>query len=429
MLTSFWFRLKQNIILGLSGGSWSENLPASTRKNLRWFFLDGGLGACLYGIVAPFLTVYLLALGATSSHIGWMTSLAGISGTLMLLPGAMLTERTGKRKLIFVLCGAGFARLTILISALLPFFLSRTASIVWLIVLKVVADGLGNFSGPAWTSLAGDIVPSAWRGRYFGARNFIMSITSMTATYLAGLLISHFRATLGYQLAFILAFLAGLGSSILFMQVQEPASHASQPAAEAIAMKPALQSMVADPIFRHYALFSLIWNLSIGVAGPYFTVYLVQNLKGTPTDVSLFNVMSGLAALPALRLFGSLADNWGSRKVMLVTGFLIPLIPSIWIFARVPLHGILINILAGLLWAGFNLCSFNLILSLAPSEKIARYAAAFQVVVALSSASGTFLGSLIIPRFGYLPIFLLSALGRMIGILYFARSVHPRASA
>ncbi len=422
MPSSLWSRLKQNALLTLSGGSWSENLPQETRKNLRWFFLDGGIGACLDGVVAPFLSVYLLALGATSSNIGLMTSLAGLSGTLMLLPGAMLAERTGKRKLLFALCGAGFARFTILISGLLPFFLSPSTAIAVMIILKVIADGLGNFSGPAWTSLAGDVVPPAWRGRYFGARNFFMSVTGMAATDLAGLLISHFRYTLGYQVAFMLAFLAGLISTTLFLQVHDPGG---QPATESVALRPALRSMAADPYFRHYALFGLIWNLSIGVAGPYFVIYLVQNLKGTPTDVSLYNIAASLAALPALRLFGSLSDSWGMRKVMLLTGFLIPLVPSSWILARLPWHAILINAFAGLVWGGFNLCSFNLLLSMAPSDKRARYAAFFQVVVALSSATGTFFGSLIIARFSYLPIFVISAVGRLVGIIYFTRFVRP----
>jgi len=371
----------------------------------------------------------MLALGATSSQIGQMTSLAGFFGTLMLLPGAMLSEHTGKRKLIFVLCGAGTARFSILLFALLPFVLARPAAIYVIIVIKIMADGLGNFSGPAWTSLAGDIVPLAWRGRYFGSRNFFMSVGSMLATFLAGLLISHYTSIAGYQVAFGLAWVAGMTSTFFFLHVKEPKITPAAPGAVTFSIKSVLQTFTEDRFFRHYAFFSILWNLAIGVGGPYFILYAVQSLKATPADVGIYTIAASLSALPALRLFGHLSDTWGNRKVMLVTGLLIPLLPLAWILTRGPLDGVLINIPGGALWAGFNLAAFNFLLTLAPSEKRARYAALFQITVALSSAIGTFLGSLILTHWGYFPVFALSGIGRFIGIgyfIWFARGGEPK---
>jgi predicted MFS family arabinose efflux permease len=142
--------------------------------------------------------------------------------------------------------------------------------------------------------------------------------------------------------------------------------------------------------------------------------------------VGLFSIAGSLAALPAMRYFGRLSDRWGPHKVMLVTGFLIPLIPLVWIFARLPVHGILINIPAGLVWAGFNLAAFNFLLSLAPPVKRARYTALFQIAVALSSAAGAAIGGLVVTHFGYIPIFVISGIGRFLGIFLFARFVHQK---
>ena len=180
-----------------------------------------------------------------------------------------------------------------------------------------------------------------------------------------------------------------------------------------------LQTYIKDRGFRHYAVFSIIWNLAIGVGGPYFILFAVQSLKATPADVGLYTISASLSALPALRLFGHLSDTWGNRKVMLLTGLLIPLLPLAWILARFPLAGVLINIPGGALWAGFNLAAFNFLLTLAPSEKLARYAALLQLTVALSSAVGTFLGSLILTHWGYFAVFAVSGTGRFIGIGFF----------
>ncbi len=70
-----------------------------------------------------------------------------------------------------------------------------------------------------------------------------------------------------------------------------------------------------------------------------------------------------------------------------------------------------------------RLASFNFLLTRAPSEKRAGYAALFQVAVTLSSAAWTFLGSLSLTRWGYIPVFVLCGRGRFIGIGYFIRTV------
>ena len=102
------------------------------------------------------------------------------------------------------------------------------------------------------------------------------------------------------------------------------------------------------------------------------------------------------------------------------------ILPLCWILTRAPIHGTLIIIPGGILQVGFNLASFNFLLSLAPSEKRARYAALCQVAIASSSAAGTFLGSPIVTQWSYYPIFALSGIGRFIGILYFWRFVHAK---
>jgi len=204
-----------------------------------------------------------------------------------------------------------------------------------------------------------------------------MTISSMVATFLAGNLISHFASIEGYQVAFILAFMAGMTSTAFFLQVKEPKVAATAPGAGAFSLRSMLQTVTEDQAFRSYVIFGLIWNLAVGVGGPYFSLFMVQGLKATPNDVAIMTIAGSLAALPALRLFGHLSDTWGARKVMLVTGLVLPLMPFAWILARIPLHGTLINIPASMLWAGFNLASFNFLLTKAPSEKRARYAALF----------------------------------------------------
>jgi len=130
-----------------------------------------------------------------------------------------------------------------------------------------------------------------------------------------------------------------------------------------------------------------------------------------------------------MRLFGQLNDRWGPRKVILVTGSLIPVVPFAWYFITSAWHVVPINIVSGFLWAGYNLAMFNLLLAIAPEAQRARYSAMFQISVTISLALGASVGGLIANRWGIPLVFVVSAIGRAIGAGVFARFVKPRGSS
>ena len=57
------------------GGDWTIPLSDEIKYNLYWFFLDGLFATAGNNIYITYLTIYILALGATSQQIGWMSSI------------------------------------------------------------------------------------------------------------------------------------------------------------------------------------------------------------------------------------------------------------------------------------------------------------------------------------------------------------------
>ena len=425
-LTTLWGKVKERTGLIAAGGNWAQKVPQATQHNLRWFFFDGILGAGQDGIILPYLSIYLLALGATSGQIGLMTALASLSATLLLLPGAMLSERFHRRKIFVLFGGGGITRFMYLMFGIIPFLFKGPSAIYIMIIAKVIADGFGNFSYPPWISLTGDIIPLEFRGRYFGSRNLFMAVSGMLATVMIGEVISLSSSIIGYQFAFGTAALLGITASFCFSRIAEPPMPLGKEQPQGITIASLIEPLKKDRSFLTYVSFCVIWNFSIQIVGPFFTVYMVQGLNGTAKDVGLFSIVATLAGLPALRFFGRLSDRWGPRRVMLTTGLLIPIIPWIWILVRNPLQGILINVPAGLIWAGFNLAAFNYLLSLAPTQNLARYTGLLQVAITIAIATGAAFGGLIVTHFGYVPLFILSGAGRLIGILFFARFMNQK---
>jgi MFS family permease len=307
--------------------------------------------------------------------------------------------------------------------AIVPFVAGEPALAIGLIILL---NGLRSFSGslanPAWTSLVADIVPDAMRGRYFGSRNIAMGLAALIVAPLAGRVINLANGfggfpLLGFQLIFVLSFASGMVSTIAFQRIEEP------PPSESISrphQRGDLRRAVREnPAFLGLVLSAFVWNLALQLSGPFFNVFLVSELGATTLVVGLLASVSSLFSLFGQRLFGRWLDTRGSLWVQSVSGLLIPVLPLAWMFVDAPWQVGLINVFGGILWAGYNLSNFNLLLELTPEMQRPRAVALYQLAVFLASVAGPLLGGYLADAISYDFIFGLSAAGRLSGMLLF----------
>ena len=409
------------------GGSWGRSLQINAQSNLRWFWFDGMFASACDNIIINFISLYILILGGTKVQVGLMSSLSSFTSALMLLFGAFLAERIGHHKEINIIGGGGFARLSILMLIFVP-MIFKGPGMVWIaILLSVLRDGFSNLSYPAWMSIINETVPIEGRGRYFGSRNFVMSISGMAATLLAGKLITLVVGQTGYQLALGLAFVLGACSLYSFSHLKTQPSirkpiHLSQ-----FSFRSITRLWKNQPHYVAIVITAALWNFGVYIAGPFFNVYMVQNLNFSASVVALTAVVSSLSGLLVLNQIGALSDRLGPRKLQMVSMFLIPLLPFSWIFVSQPWHVAVINIFTGVLWAAYNLASFNLLLSSIPKDQVARYSALYQIMVTLSVAFGALLGSALISRWGFTLLLVLSTIFRLLPAVLFTRLVHDPA--
>jgi MFS family permease len=414
------FRLRRSFANLAVGGDWALGLPDKMKENLRWFWYDGLFASASDNIVLTYLVLFLLALGATRTQIGLLSSFSSLAAALFLLPGAFLVERFGLRKWNVVIFGGGIARLAILAIALFPLILGGQTLIWAVIALSVSREAFGNLSFPAWMSITGDMVPMEGRGRYFGSRNFIMGLAGMVTVLLVGEWITRSEQPLGYQISFGAAFLIGMISTYSFAHLNDPFVQASKMRGASLAPSKLLREIMQNPPFLVFCVSAALWNFSINIAGPFFNVFMVEGLQATATMVGVASIFTSLFNLAVQRRSGALIDRWGPRRVQTFSMLLIPLVPLVWAFIHTMWQVYLANILAGILWGAFGLASFNVLLSLIPEAQRARLSAFYQILVTVSLAGGAALGSWVITQWGYKGVFIGSAIGRMISALGFA---------
>ena len=102
--------------------------------------------------------------------------------------------------------------------------------------------------------------------------------------------------------------------------------------------------------------------------------------------------------------WGKFTDNYGSIKTITITGFIIPIIPFIWLvtFYFKPNSFLLLffliglELFAGFLWAGFNLSFSNFLYDAVSREKTHLCSAYFNILHGLGIFIGATLGGILL---------------------------------
>lgn len=362
--------------------------------------------------------------------------------------GAYLIERIGRRRAV-CLGGAGSSRFLWVAAVALPALgatpWGRDLAPWVLFAVAALSQTAGSLGGVAWLSWMADLVPIGLRGRYFGSRNLLCGVASAVSTVAGGWLLDRFPGVgppWGFATLFALAVLAGWGSLHYLRRIPEPPV-AAEPAAERFA--DLVRQPFRDRNFWRLVRFSILWNGSVHFAAPFFTVYMLESLRVSYTQVATLATLSTVAHLVTIRGWGRLADQYGNRPVMLVTGAAAVWVPLLWLGVDRDNFAWLapaIHVVGGAAWAGHGLAASNLLLKLAPRAHNAVYFSSFATLNGLGSAVGPIaagllarwlrphglqLGPLALDSFSV--IFACSFLGRATTLLLLRKVAEPRQTS
>ncbi len=395
--------------------------------------MDGAFSQAQASASTDYIPLFALAAGASAGTIGVLAAVGNLVSIAGYLSGARIASRLRQRKPFVLAAGGGASRLMILLLAFLPLVTDQGASLVFLIIaVNALSLMFGSLCNPPWASMAADLVPLESRGRYFGSRNVAMSVVALFTSPLAGWIVRTVNVKtadhmLGFQVTLFLAFICGMLSTYSYSRIPEPP--VGVPARLRRQARNVLDLLRRNPAFAWLAASSFVWGFSLNVASPFFNVYMVTGLHGNSSNVGIATGVSALTGLAGMALFGSQSDKRGNRAVLILTGILIPFLPLAWVLARTSWHVYVINTASGILWAGYNLASFNILLEMSPQEDRESGVALYQSVVAGSAVLGPLVGGLLIASVSYHAAFIVSGVGRFVGAILFILFVKPAKRA
>ncbi|MFT5141792.1 MAG: MFS family permease [Thalassolituus oleivorans] len=388
----------------------------SVRRSMRISTIDAIFAAQYATLTAgPFLTAFLLALGATAPQIGLVAALPLLGGLLHPAGAEAIRRQGGRQKGILLYAAVVDAALWIVtVGAVL--WLSPKAALVVVMIVLGLQQAATAFAVAAWTSWISDLIPARLRGRYFGLRNFLSNAFGALTAVLAGWAIHVAPADpIPIFLAFFALGVASRVISIRYLARQPEPTLAGSPAGGLFGR---MKAPLTDSTYRRYLVFGAGWGFSIWFVGPFYTVYMIREAHVSVQAVMAFAALATISNLMGQRVWGGICDRFGDRQVMTLAGLTVAFQPLWWLLTDGTGLGFylfpLLSVTGGFAWGGFTLATGNLMMRLAPQDGktvfFAMQAALGGVFGAVGSLLGGVLAGILVSSSGFYPIWLLEGL-------------------
>jgi MFS family permease len=412
------------------------------RTSLKASTIDG-LFAAVFSISTTgiLLSNFLVELDASPMVFGMLSSIPMLVNLIQPL-GAIISERTTSR-FWYSMWTYGTSRLVWLMLplAIIGFnlgFIDNQQLVTLTLSIILITNLLGGLGNASWLSWLAMIVPRRLRGRYFGIRNSVSSLTNLVCVPLAGLFVSKWSggAIQGYGIVLLVGILFGVISLLCQhfkidinpqqqnSQLTTPSSQHPTPHSPLPNPKSPFQEILKDSNFLVFLAYFSFWMFAVNLSTPFFNLYMLENLKLDVSWVTLYSSLQAAANLLMMILWGRLADKIGNRPVLFIIGILVAITPLLWLGTSNNELGIwlwlpLLHIFLGGTLAGLDLCNNNLQLGVAAIKNQSTYFAIAAAASGVSGAIGTTIGGFIAqnPSWGGLTtLFIISSVFRLFSL-------------
>lgn len=257
-------------------------------------------------LISPIWPIFIGFLGASMTELGLVFAVSNAVGAAMQIPGGLLSDRFGRRRLHVV--GTLLAIFPPLMYALAN---SWTDLIPWIALAGFAA---GTYMPIRWSIIA-DVSSSTTMASAFSWANIAWLIGSTAAPFIGGLAADLFGITFPFLACFILRF-AALPLAVFFRETKKkPVDAVTKSHPPKTGLVERFQSTLIL-----ITLINLIQGLGMGVTGPIIPVFVATNFQVDYTFIGiLYAVGFGVASIIVQTPGARLSNRFDRRKIMFVT--------------------------------------------------------------------------------------------------------------
>lgn len=379
------------------------------RQKKRSISRNGMIAATMEGFPAiivmlllggPYLTGFLLYLGASSTQIGIVLAIPNLANVLQIL-SAILIQKFQNRKIGLLLFG-GMHRIIWTSTGLIPFFVPHEWWVVVYIFVTMAAFASNAFGIVFYTSLMADMVPAKVRGRYFGLRNSLIWALGCVVLVIGGQILDRTPEPTGFHILYVICAVCSVLNLLAFTRYPNlPFAPSEQQDMRRMIVQPFLHRP-----FLKATLFIALWLLLQGLSIPFYNYVMLDLMQISYSWISFITMSQNVAMMASYYVWGTLNMRFSTRTLLFWTMPLIATSSLLWgltsVASAIPVL-FLIHILLGIGTGGFNQLLFNFVVGDTPKSERPMFIAVFYGITGLAGFIGPVLGGLVYKHLAYTP--------------------------
>lgn len=366
-----------------------------SRQQRDWKVTVGrtSLDKLAYQMIFPYLSIYIVALGASATQLGMVNSIgmifAGIASPLV----GWFIDRTGPKKIY--LTGIGFMAIS---------YLMYSLAVGWTItIFAMIAYWLGqSISTQSCATVCGNCLPNKDRATGMTICETVAAgLLGMVGPMLAAWLITAFGGVSvdGIRPLFFVALAISIGSLILvYTQLSNRKWNNVHRSPQNI-FSDLYGIIKGGRYLRRWLVLAAIGNLPLGMIFPFSQVF-ANEAKGA--DGFILAAMVTGASLTSIVLaipLGRLADRIGRKRILYLTVPLFWASNAILVWATNPAWLVIAGVLQGFYWIGAPI-AMAMERELVPADQMGRWLGITRCFRMLFNAAMAFIAGLIWDKIG-----------------------------
>ena len=339
------------------------------KKNLKYSIIEGSFFALMFGLGENYLSALGVFLGYSALQISVLSSLPQLAGAFIQLASNNLAKIFKSMKLLVVMLSLSQSLMWVLLIILIFNTKNYLIMLLWAVGYFSIASAMG----PVWISWIGYLVPKSIRSNYHANRNKIINTLIFASILIGGLILKIFQDNM--ILAFSIMFgIAAIGRllSAYYLNKKDDAGNTDD--GDAYSYKNILQS-------RRKMLF-IAYNTSIHFSvmflGPLFTIYILRTMELSYLVLTFCMAAWWAGNILSSKFWGRMGKSKGNLYILKLTTILMVILPLLWIsvyyfnYEGRIIVSLIINVLAGISFAGFGLSSFNYLYEISDKKEVVK---------------------------------------------------------
>ena len=413
------------------------SLEASVRKHLRFNIAvnlaDGaffGLGWG-FGSIGTILPLFVSRMTDSALLIGLIPSIHAVGWQLpqLFMANSVARLRQYKPMVMLITIHERVPYLGLALVALFLGTLGNKAALVLTFIMLIWQELGAGFTANAWQSMVAKIIPSDYRGTFFGTQSAIANVLMSLAAIAAGYLLVRIHTPLNFSVCFVLT-VAGLGLSYLFLGLtREPVDHEkSIPEHQPSPWKGGLAVLRRDRNFTAFLVIRLLSQFAtMGFA--FYIVYGLRRFGMSDLTAGFLTAALTITQTVASAVMGWLGDRFGHRA-MLIAGSVAVMLSSLMAWGAPSIGWMYpVFILSGLANVAYWTIGMAITMEFGSEETRPTYIGLSNTLVAPFTIIAPLIGGWIAQTAGFQTTFMVSAVGGLvIAVLLFwlVRDPRPR---